>query len=130
MMKLNIPRAPFLLKVEWPSVLRRFPLARGQLRSIDLITYALGFFLGGAGAGVVALLLPMDLKPWAAQVMWAGLGLTVGCILILLYRWIVVCPVCENGETATGPMTAYQCPHCGTDYAADPSVTPATPWGE
>lgn len=129
-MKLNIPRAPFLLKVDWPPAMRRFPLARGRLKSVDLIDYAIGFFLGGAGAGVVAVLLPMNLKAWAAQFVWAGWGLTVGCSLILLYRWIVVCPVCENGGARVGSMTGYQCPHCGTDYGAEVGVTPATPWGE
>lgn len=74
------------------------------------------------------------------QIKWNGLSLSGAAWLytavaafnlaVLVYRWIVVCPVCENGYYPGHP-TEWDCHHCGLHISADDPEQDGSipPWG-
>lgn len=131
-MAFQIPPPPFVVGLNLPAAMRRWPIARGRLKTADLIPYLFASVPFALFAGLTYLIIPATHefgRRGAATVMGGGAAISAAIPLLVIYRWVVACPVCENGFAPSLPAHAHQCAHCGLEFGADESVTPATPWG-
>ena len=130
--KFFIPNPPFAVGLRVSSGVRQWPLARARMSSSAVY-----------GRFQVSTLAAAALWLWRAvfgDFTWYGGSLSLMAwffsiaaafnLVMLLCRWVVVCPVCQNGYYAGYPV-AWHCHHCGLHISADDlgegGSTP--PWG-
>lgn len=129
-MPFHLPQPPVALHLTLSERVRRWPLSRYRLQSSDVVISFVFFAVVGAtgcgvsifaprGSAIRELLLVPVIGIWALWICTAAL---------LLYRWMVVCPVCQNGYFPGHPAD-WHCDHCGLDIAADDDLNETNPWG-